>query len=127
MKQEQTIIDVTPLEYSSSRNPSGTANSTQAHSSSQSGSYRQPSWKTASAYRDNESASQVHYGSAYTRFPADAPMGATGSILGGFARMAVGVSLIAIGIPMLILPGPGLLSIGAGVLLATSGARRVFG
>ena len=129
MNERQTIIDVNPVEYSSSRVSAGTSNHAQAHTSSQSSSYQSPTWRAASSYRyGNPDSDRVYYGSAYTRFgDQTVAAGSAGSMLGGIAQMAVGAGLVLIGVPMLILPGPGLLSIGAGVALAVNGYRKVFG
>ena len=131
MNDYQPIIDVTPINHSSSQQQGTQAH---AHASSQSESYQQPSWKTSTGYRAP--------GSAYTRGAAPTPPFGTayqygttgtasasktgGSVLGGLAQIVVGAGLVMIGIPMLILPGPGLLSIVGGVALAANGTRQLF-
>jgi len=129
MNAKQTIIDVNPVEYSSSRIPSHAADRAHVHASSQSASYQQPTWKTASSSQSgNHDSGRVFYGSAYTRFgDQTASASAVGSVFGSLAQIAVGAGLVLIGIPMLILPGPGLLSIGAGAALALNGYRKLFG
>ena len=131
MSANQTIIDVSPVDYSSTRVTSGDFGRAQAHPSSQSAHYRQPTWKTASYHRGEAGDSgqaRYGYGSAYTRFGDQAAtMKTGGSMLGGLVQIAVGAGLVLIGIPMLILPGPGLLSIAAGMALAGNGMRKLLG
>ena len=145
MKANGTIIDVTPIEYSSSKGASSASrasgaygasrasrsNSTYgyAQASSRSAQYQQPTWRTASSFHDNmANPNQVHYGSAYTRFGDQTVISQVGnSAIGGMVQMAVGTGLVLIGVPMLILPGPGLLSIVGGMALIANGMRKVFG
>lgn len=131
MSTKNTIIDVNPVEYSSSRGYSDASGRAQAHSSSQSSHYQQPTWKTASYHRGEagDPGQQPYgYGSAYTRFGEQTVvMKPVGSFFGGLAQIAVGTGLVLIGIPMLILPGPGLLSILGGMALAGNGMRKLLG
>ena len=131
MNANNTIIDVYPVEYSSSRSNSGASGRAQAHASSQSAHYQQPSWKTASYHRGepgDPSRQQYGYGSAYTRLGEQTVvMKSAGAFFGGLAQVAVGAGLVLIGIPMLILPGPGLLSIVGGMALAGNGMRKLLG
>lgn len=50
-----------------------------------------------------------------------------GHRLSGIALIVVGVVLVLVGVPMLILPGPGLLSIAVGAGMVAAGARRLAG
>ena len=94
-----SIIDVTPIEHSSSRlHLQGTRSASQGY---------------AEAHSPHD---QANAESTRTSIPSS-------SALGGFLQVAIGVGLVAIGIPMLVLPGPGLLSIGAGSLLIARGSR----
>jgi len=132
MSANHVIIDVTPIEYSSSAREDGGVNGrAQVHASSQSAHYQQPTWQTSSYHRgDTGSSGQGYYGygSAYTRFGNQTvTMKPVGSMLGGLAQIAVGAGLVLIGIPMLILPGPGLLSIVGGMALAGNGMRKLLG
>lgn len=129
MNASYTIIDVTPVEHSSTRGASGDFGRAQAHASSQSAKHQQPTWRAASSFHgDARNAEQVHYGSAYTRFgDQTVTMKSAGSMLGGLVQVAVGAGLVLIGIPMLILPGPGLLSIVGGMALAGYGMRKLLG
>ena len=135
MSANYTIIDVNPVEYSSSRGCSSASGHAQAHgqahASSQSAHYQQPSWQTASYSRGEANPygrERFGYGSAYTRFgDRTVVMKPAGSLLSGLAQIAVGAGLVLIGIPMLILPGPGLLSIVGGMALSANGMRKLLG
>ncbi len=137
MSTSQPIIDVTPIDYSSSQNAqgsryahggsNGSAGFQHARRSSNSTSYQQPSWRYASTFRTaNDSAPHSPYGAPSPSYTADAASKTGGSVVGGLAQIAVGAGLVMIGIPMLILPGPGLLSIAGGVALAANGTRKLF-
>jgi hypothetical protein len=129
MSANDTIIDVNPVEYSSSRIDSGASDRAHAHSSSQSSYYHQPAWKTASYYRGipvGTDRQQYGYGSAYTRFDGQAASTKpAGSFFGALSQVVVGVGMVLIGIPLLFLPGPGLLSIFGGIALASTGMRKL--
>ena len=142
MNANGTIIDVTPIEYSSSKGASSASGVHDAYSASRSSSayeyarassrsthYQQPTWKPTSSYRSNAAGpNEVHYGSAYTRFGDQTVISQIGSsAIGGMVQMAIGTGLVLIGVPMLILPGPGLLSIVGGMALIANGMRKVFG
>ena len=131
MSANNTIIDVYPVEYSSSRSNPSASGHAQAYASSQSSNYQQPTWKTASYYRGEANGPGRHqygYGSAYNRFGEQTvTMKSAGSFFGGLAQVALGAGLVLIGIPMLILPGPGLLSIVGGMALAGNGMRKLLG
>ena len=98
------IIDVVPVEHSSSRGGSGTPR-----------------------YRgDSASGARAHTGGAGAQHAGRPPQAArAGGLLSALALIAFGVLLAMVGVPMLVLPGPGLLTIGAGVALAASGMRRL--
>ena len=131
MNANNTIIDVNPVEYSSSRGHSDASGRAHAHASSQSPNYQQPTWQTTSHHRGEAGDSgwkRYGYGSAYTRFGEQTVvMKSPGSLFSGLAQVVVGTGLVLIGNPMLILPGPGLLSIVGGMALAGNGMRKLLG
>ncbi len=134
MRDYQPIIDVTPLEHSS-KNGSGYEASphVSGHASSQSSSYRKPSWRSSTTARTSTTSTTgapfPPFGTAFSYETTDTATvsKAGGSVVGGLVQIAAGTGLVLIGVPMLILPGPGLLSIVGGVALAANGMRKVFG
>lgn len=117
MNEHAPIIDVTPINHSSSRVAGEPRYSSQRAGQSQGAAQSQQSGAYGGAYRYAQEQSGEAARANWS--PASA--------VGGIVQMVVGAGLIAIGVPMLILPGPGLLSIAAGAFLVARGFGKVTG
>ena len=145
MKTYETIIDVNPVEHSSSRvSAAGRSAGSDRNDRTYNGGSTSNNWadgRMGFDARNNWADGQMGFDArgwngagaggrtqTYTYYgDQTAVMNSAGSVFGGLAQMAVGAGLVMIGVPMLILPGPGLLSIAGGLALAAHGARKVFG
>ena len=101
MNEYRTIIDVKPIDYSSTR--------LRRDAYTHAGVKSEPQYR----HRAQDSKTAPRGGASAVTLPVSA--------LGGLMQIGLGISLIAIGIPMLVLPGPGLISIAAGGFLISRG------
>lgn len=127
MNANATIIDVKPLEFSSTREHAQDSRTAYAAAGDASGyRRREPVWGKPSTWQDSpHSQSQTHHSGAPSFDPASVGNERTStspfSALGGLAQVVIGAGLVAIGIPMLIVPGPGFFAMTAGTLLIAHG------
>lgn len=122
MNANAPIIDVTPIEHSSTRLRAQATGQAQARAGSQGNGWAQDSKAAPHA----AGRRTYTYTRRYNVSPNAAGAGAyaaksPSSAIGGLAQVVIGAGLISIGVPMLLLPGPGLLMIAAGGFLVSRG------
>lgn len=126
MNANATIIDVTPLDYSSARKGAQDSHPACAVQGGASGYRREPVWGRPSTWQDPpHDQAQTHSGGASSydqaRVGTERTSASPFSALGGLAQVAIGAGLVALGIPALVMPGPGFFALTAGTLLIAHG------
>ena len=114
MSATAPIIDVKPIDCSSTRIYADTGADAHGRARAQAGA---GDYSGVRAQAQGSKAAPG-FGGVYA---AKSPV----SAIGGLMQMVLGASLMAIGIPMLVLPGPGLFSIALGGFLVSRGIRNL--
>lgn len=129
MNANTSIIDVTPLDYSSTRAHVQNAHCANAAYCDASGFRRDPVWGRPSTWQDPpHDQTQTHSGGAspydQARVGNERISTSPFSALGGLAQVVIGAGLVALGIPALVMPGPGFFALTAGTLLIAHGVSE---